>query len=71
MILVLTYHKVLRGPDPESEFYTIRAEHLARQLESLAQGGFRALAPEELLLTRAPLPPTPVPLRFTACGTPL
>jgi len=48
MILVLTYHKVLRGPDPESEFYTIRAEHLERQLESLAQGGFRALAPEEL-----------------------
>jgi peptidoglycan/xylan/chitin deacetylase (PgdA/CDA1 family) len=49
MILVLTYHKVLRGPDPESEFYTIQADHLERQLELLAQGGFRALAPEELL----------------------
>jgi peptidoglycan/xylan/chitin deacetylase (PgdA/CDA1 family) len=49
MILVLTYHKVLRGPDPESEFYTIQVEQLERQLELLAQGGFHALAPEELL----------------------
>ena len=49
MILVLTYHKVLRGPDPESEFYTIQAEQLEHQLELLAQGGFQALAPEELL----------------------
>jgi peptidoglycan/xylan/chitin deacetylase (PgdA/CDA1 family) len=49
MILVLAYHKVLCGPDPASEFYTIQAEHLERQLELLAQSGFQALAPEELL----------------------
>ena len=49
MILVLTYHKVLRGPDPESEFYTLQADQLERQLELLDQGGFRALAPAELL----------------------
>jgi peptidoglycan/xylan/chitin deacetylase (PgdA/CDA1 family) len=49
MILVLTYHKVLRGPDPESGFYTIQAEHLERQLELLAQSGFHALSPEDLV----------------------
>jgi peptidoglycan/xylan/chitin deacetylase (PgdA/CDA1 family) len=49
MILVLTYHKVLQGSDPESEFYTIPAEQLERQLELLAQAGFQALAPAELL----------------------
>jgi peptidoglycan/xylan/chitin deacetylase (PgdA/CDA1 family) len=49
MILVLTYHKVLRGPDPESEFYTIPAQQLEHQLQLLAQSGFQALAPEELL----------------------
>ena len=52
MFLVLTYHKVLRGPDAESGFYTIQADNLERQLELLAQDGFRALAPEELLDSR-------------------
>jgi hypothetical protein len=33
MILVLTYHKVLRGPDPEPRFYPIQGEQLERQLE--------------------------------------
>ena len=49
MILVLTYHKVLRGPDPESGFYTIQAGQLERQLELLAQSGLQALAPEKLV----------------------
>jgi peptidoglycan/xylan/chitin deacetylase (PgdA/CDA1 family) len=48
MILILTYHKVLRGPDPRPDFYTIRADQLERQLELLAQSGFHALSPEEL-----------------------
>ena len=48
MILVLTYHKVLRGPDPESGFYTLPAERLERQLELLAQSGLQALSPEQL-----------------------
>ena len=49
MILVLTYHKVLRGPDPDSEFYTLQAEQLERQLELLAQSGLHALSPEKLV----------------------
>jgi peptidoglycan/xylan/chitin deacetylase (PgdA/CDA1 family) len=49
MILILTYHKVLRGPDPESGFYTLHAEQLERQLEMLAQSGLQALAPEKLV----------------------
>jgi peptidoglycan/xylan/chitin deacetylase (PgdA/CDA1 family) len=48
MILVLTYHKVLAGPDPKSGFYTIRAQQLEHHLELLAQSGFHALSPEEL-----------------------
>lgn len=48
MILVLTYHEVIRGPVPESEFYTIRAEQLERQLELLAQSGCPVLSPAEL-----------------------
>lgn len=49
MILVLTYHKVLRGPDPESGFYTIKAGQLERHLELLAQSGLDALSPEKLV----------------------
>ncbi len=48
MILVLTYHKVLREQEPKPEFYTITAEHLERQLELLARSGLHALTPEEL-----------------------
>jgi peptidoglycan/xylan/chitin deacetylase (PgdA/CDA1 family) len=55
MILVLTYHKVLRGPDPESKFYTLQAGQLERQLELLAQSGLRALSPENLVGSE-PLP---------------
>jgi peptidoglycan/xylan/chitin deacetylase (PgdA/CDA1 family) len=48
MILVLTYHKVLHGPGPDSEFYTIQAGQLERHLELLAQSGLLALSPEKL-----------------------
>ena len=49
MILVLTYHKVLRGPDPKSGFYTLQAGQLERHLELLAQSGLQALSPEKLV----------------------
>jgi peptidoglycan/xylan/chitin deacetylase (PgdA/CDA1 family) len=48
MILVLTYHKVIRGPDPESDLYTIQAEQMERQLELLSQSGVPVLSPAEL-----------------------
>jgi peptidoglycan/xylan/chitin deacetylase (PgdA/CDA1 family) len=48
MILILTYHKVLRDPGAKPEFYTITATHLERQLELLARSGFPALTPEQL-----------------------
>jgi len=54
MILVLTYHKVLHGPDPEAEFYTIQAEQLEHQIELLTQAGFHTLAPEDLLGSKPP-----------------
>ena len=57
MILVLTYHKVLRGPDPESELYTIKAEQLERQLELLAQSGVPALSPAQLAECEPPSQP--------------
>jgi peptidoglycan/xylan/chitin deacetylase (PgdA/CDA1 family) len=49
MILVLTYHKVLRHLDPESGFYSIRGEQLERQLELLSQSGLQPLSPEALV----------------------
>ena len=49
MILVLTYHKVLREVEPKPEFYTVEAEHLETQLDTLARSGFDALAPTDLL----------------------
>ena len=49
MILILTYHKVLRSAETKPEFYSIKAETLERHLQLLAQSGFRALQPEELL----------------------
>lgn len=48
MILVLTYHKVLREREPRPEFYSITADDLERQLKSLAQSSLGALAPEAL-----------------------
>ena len=48
MILVLTYHKVLHGPVPDSEFYTIQAEQLESHLELLTQSGLHALSPDKL-----------------------
>ena len=47
MILVLTYHKVLRDPGPKPEFYTISGEQLEQQLERLARSGIRPLSPED------------------------
>ena len=49
MILVLTYHKVVRGPEEHPEFYSIRAEQLERHIELLHEKNFRILPPGELL----------------------
>jgi len=54
MILVLTYHKVLRGPDPKRRFYTIQGEQLERQLEMLVQSGLEAVSPEKLVDSAQP-----------------
>jgi peptidoglycan/xylan/chitin deacetylase (PgdA/CDA1 family) len=56
MILVLTYHKVVCGPSPDSEFYTIQAEQLERHLELLAQSGLHALSPDKLVGFEPPSP---------------
>jgi peptidoglycan/xylan/chitin deacetylase (PgdA/CDA1 family) len=48
MILVLTYHKVLREQGAKPEFYTITADDLERQLELLARSGLYPLQPEQL-----------------------
>lgn len=49
MILVLTYHKVLRDAGPKPAFYTITGKHLEAQLEELARSGISPLSPEDLL----------------------
>jgi peptidoglycan/xylan/chitin deacetylase (PgdA/CDA1 family) len=49
VILILTYHKVIRSSNSESDFYTITAEKFTRQLELLAKSNLRPLAPEALL----------------------
>jgi len=49
MILVLTYHKVLREKESQAEFYSIRADQLERQLALLHQTGFSMLSPAQLL----------------------
>jgi len=49
MILVLTYHKVVRGPEEHPEFYSIRAEQLERHIELLHEKNFRILPPGGLL----------------------
>jgi peptidoglycan/xylan/chitin deacetylase (PgdA/CDA1 family) len=54
MILVLAYHKVLSGADPESDFYTLQAEKLERHLQLLAQSGLHALSPEQLVGSEPP-----------------
>jgi len=48
MILILTYHKVLRRAEDKAEFYTISAEDLLRQMDLLAASGYQPLQPEEL-----------------------
>jgi peptidoglycan/xylan/chitin deacetylase (PgdA/CDA1 family) len=49
VILFLTYHKVLRGPEKEPEFYTVQAERLERQLEMIHGKGLRPLTVSELV----------------------
>jgi len=49
MILILTYHKVLRQPESRPDFYTIGADEFLRQLDLLVQSGYRALQPEDLM----------------------
>ena len=58
MILVLTYHKVLREQGPKPEFYTITAADLERQLELLARSGLHALRPEALCSGALPEQPS-------------
>jgi len=53
MILVLTYHKVVRGPEEHPEFYSVRAEELERHIELLHQNNFRILSPADLLNAEA------------------
>jgi hypothetical protein len=69
VILVLTYRKVLRGPDPESEFCTIQAKQMECQLELLAPGGFHALAPEEPFDWRPPVRFPPTATLITSAST--
>src|SRR5258706_12952563 len=49
MILFLTYHKVLRGPESKPELYTVQAGQLQRHLELLAKKGLRSLPVRELI----------------------
>jgi peptidoglycan/xylan/chitin deacetylase (PgdA/CDA1 family) len=49
MILVLTYHKITANDNGEEEFYSVKSEALARQLELLESSGLYALCPDELL----------------------
>jgi peptidoglycan/xylan/chitin deacetylase (PgdA/CDA1 family) len=49
MILVLTYHKVLRDPRGDPDLYTTSSDTFARHLDLLAQSGIRPLSPPELL----------------------
>jgi peptidoglycan/xylan/chitin deacetylase (PgdA/CDA1 family) len=48
MILVLTYHKVLRDPRSDPDLYTTGRDTFARQLDLLAQSGIQPLSLSEL-----------------------
>jgi peptidoglycan/xylan/chitin deacetylase (PgdA/CDA1 family) len=61
VILFLTYHKVMRGPEREPEFYTVPIEQLERQLEMIAEKGLRPIAVEELVDLRADNSASPGP----------
>ena len=52
MILILTYHKVLRRGEGKADFYTITPAELERHLDLLAQTRYRALQPHELTTYR-------------------
>jgi peptidoglycan/xylan/chitin deacetylase (PgdA/CDA1 family) len=49
MILILTYHKILRGAEAEPKFYTVPVEQFERQIELIKETGFRFLEPRELV----------------------
>src|SRR3954470_3773109 len=53
MILVLTYHKVLRDTRSDPDLYTTSSDTFARHLDLLAQSGIRPLSPPELLQWQA------------------
>src|SRR4051812_26670587 len=48
MILVLTYHKVLRDPRSDPDLYTTSSDTFARHLDLLAESRIRPLGPAEL-----------------------
>lgn len=52
MILVLTYHKVLRDPRSDPDLYTTSIDTFARHLDLLAQSGIRPLVPSDLPRSR-------------------
>jgi peptidoglycan/xylan/chitin deacetylase (PgdA/CDA1 family) len=49
LILILTYHRVLRQPHATPKFHDVSAEAFQRQVEALGERGLEALTPEDLL----------------------
>jgi peptidoglycan/xylan/chitin deacetylase (PgdA/CDA1 family) len=49
LILILTYHRVLRQPHAKPKFHDVSAEAFERQVEALAHHDFHPLTPDELL----------------------
>jgi peptidoglycan/xylan/chitin deacetylase (PgdA/CDA1 family) len=54
MILVLTYHKVLRAAEEHVEFYAIREEQLESHIDLLRKNTFSILSPTDLLEFQTP-----------------
>ena len=53
MILILTYHRVLRQPHARPKFHDVSAEAFERQIEALAERELKPLALGELLDSRS------------------
>ena len=49
MILVLTYHKVLRAAEEHAEFYSVQATQLENHINLLRENTFSILSPADLL----------------------
>ncbi len=49
MILILTYHRVLRQPHASPKFHDVSAEAFERQVGALARRGFHPLTPDEII----------------------